>query len=42
MLLGFSATTTCLDAFPNVVAFKKRMETHPDLAAYFERTTKKT
>lgn len=33
--------TTCLDAFPNVLAFKKRMETHPDLAAYFERTTKK-
>jgi len=33
--------TTCLDAFPNVLAFKKRMESHPDLAAYFERTTKK-
>ena len=33
--------TTCLDAFPNVLAFKKRMESHPELAAYFERTTKK-
>jgi glutathione S-transferase len=31
----------CLEAFPNVLAFKKRMEKHPDLVGYFERTANK-